>query len=174
MRSLAGLVIVCAAEIPVATALHEIDHRYDVTGFVIDEKGQPVANSPVSIRLGNEVIGYKETNDQGYYRIRVHLHDVDLGKTISVKTAAGEGVIRVTLTPGDAKTERIHYANLVGGKLIEEPLSRSRYPIWLYGAAAVLVMASIAAIVISRRHRRRAKPRPQPAAATRKRRKRKR
>jgi hypothetical protein len=173
MRTLTGLVIACVAGMQVATALHEIDHRYDVTGFVLDEKQQAVANSPVSIRLGNEVIGYQETNEQGYYRIRLHLHDVDLGKTLSLKTAAGEGVIRVTVTPGDAKTERIHYANLVGGKLIERRLSRSRYPVWLYGAAAVLVLASIA-VVIGRRGRRPARGRPQPAVGVRRRRKRKR
>ena len=173
IRTLASLVIVSMAVFQVARALHEIDHRYDVTGFVLDEKEQPVANSPVSIRLGNEVIGYQETNGQGYYRIRLHLHDADLGKTLSVKTAAGEGAIRVTLTPGDAKTERIHYANLVGGKLVEQRLSRSRYPIWLYGGAAVLVMASVA-VIIGRQGRRRTKARPQPTAGARRRRKRKR
>lgn len=171
--TLASLVIVSMAGFQVAAALHEIDHRYDVTGFVLDEKEQPVANSSVSIRLGNEVIGYQETNSQGYYRIRLHLHDVDLGKTLSVKTAAGEGAIRVAFTPGNAKTERIHYANLVGGKLIERRISRSHYPMWLYGAAAVLVMAAIT-VMIGHRGRRRAKARPQPAAGARRRRKRKR
>lgn len=173
VSTLAGLAIASMAGFQVATALHEIDHRYDVTGFVLDEKEQPIANSPVSIRLGNEVIGYQETNGQGYYRIRLHLHDVDVGKTLSVKTAAGEGAVRVTLTPGDAKTERIHYANLVGGKLIERRISRSRYPIWLYGAAAVLVMAT-AVVIIGHRGRRRATARSQPTAGARRRQKRKR
>ncbi len=174
LPALAAMVIAWATGIPLATALHEIDHRYDVTGFVLDDEKQPLANSPVSIRLGKEVIGYQETNAQGHYRIRLHLHDADLGKTLSVKTAAGEGVIRVTLTPGDARTERRHYANFVGGELIEEPLSRSRYPIWLYGAAVALLLAATAAIIISRRHPRRAQAPPHSGAAKRKRRKRKR
>ncbi len=144
-----------------------------MTGFVRGEKEQPIANSPVSIRLGNEVIGYQETNGQGYYRIRLHLHDVDLGKTLSVKTAAGEGAIRVTLTPGDAKTERVYYANLVGGKLIEGQISRSRYPTWLYAGAAVLVTAAIA-VVTGHRRRRWVRSRSQAAAGARRRRKRKR
>jgi hypothetical protein len=173
MRTLTSLLIANLVGFQLAMALHETDHRYDVTGFVLDEKEQPVANSPVSIRLGNEVIGYQETNEQGYYRIRLHLHDVDLGKMLSVKTAAGEGAIRVTLTPGDAKTERIHYANLVGGKLIERRISRSRHPIWLYGTAAVLVMATLA-VIIGHRGRRRATARSQPATGARRRQKRKR
>jgi hypothetical protein len=90
MRTLTGLVIACVAGMQVATALHEIDHRYDVTGFVLDEKQQPVANSPVSIRLGNEVIGYQETNEQGYYRIRLHLHkDGSGGRCYSGDSHAG-------------------------------------------------------------------------------------
>ena len=172
LPALAAMASAWATGIPLATALHEIDHRYDVTGFVLDDEKQPLANSPVSIRLDKEVIGYQETNAQGHYRIRLHLHDADLGKTLSVKTVAGEGVIRVTLTPGDARTERRHYANFVGGELIEEPLSR--YPIWLYGAAAALLMAAMAAIIISRRHPKRAQAPPQSGAAKRKRRKRKR
>lgn len=174
LRVVTVSVLLSLATLPAAWATHEIDHRYDVTGFVLDANEQPIANSPVSIRLGNDVIGHQQTNGQGYYRIRLHLHDADLGKKLTVKTAAGEAVIRVTLTPGDAKTERIHYANLVGGKLTEQRLSKSRYRLWLYGVPALLVLASIAAIIVSRRNRRRAKIHAQSVAGVRRRRKRKR
>lgn len=171
MLAVAGVALV--AGLPVAWALHEIDHRYDVTGFVLDANEQPVVGSPVSIRLANEVIGYQETNAQGYYRIRVHLHDADLGKTLQLKTAAGEATIRVRFAPGDDKTERVHYANIVGGKLVEDPLARQRYPLWLYVAGALLVIA-VAAVIIGRRRARRPRVRQQTARAARRRRKRRR
>ncbi|MFQ5936292.1 MAG: hypothetical protein ACE5LB_07790 [Acidiferrobacterales bacterium] len=163
LTSLAVIALLSLQSLALAT--HEIDHRYDITGFVLDENEKPIAGSPVSIRLGRNIIGYKDTNDQGYYRIRLHLHDADLGKKLLVKTAAGDATIRVTLTPGDRKTDRIHYANFVGGKLVEARLSRLRYSPWLYGAVAALI-ATPAAIMVGRWNRRRTRRRQRPQAKT--------
>lgn len=137
-----------------ASAEHEIDHRYNVTGFVLDQSGRPLAGSGVSIRLGDTAIGYQKTNSQGYYNIRLHLHDPDLGRRLTLKTQGGEATIAVTFTPGDHATKRIHYANLIGGKLTEEPLSRWRYAAWVYIAPVAAVLLLSAGFVVERRLRR--------------------
>lgn len=138
----------------VTLAEHEVNHRYNVTGFVLDGDGQSVADSAVSIRMGNDTIGTQKTNPQGYYNIRLHLHDDDLGQKLVIKSGTDEATITVTFTPGDNTTPRIHYANLVGGRLVEEPLSRLRYALWVYVTPVAIVLVLSAAYVIERRRRR--------------------
>ncbi len=138
-------------------ATDEANHRYNVRGFVLDENENPVAGSAVSIRLGNQVIGYQKTNSQGYYAIQVHLHDSDLGRRLGVRTAAGEATVRVTFAPGDRSTARIHYVNLVGGKLVEKRLSRSAFPMWVYVAVGAAVIVLTAAMMIGKRIKRKRK-----------------
>jgi hypothetical protein len=140
-----------------AFATHEMDHRYNVKGFVLDANADPISNSAVSIRLGNQVIGYQKTNSQGYYDIRLHLHDRDLGRNLQIRTAAAEASIRVTFTPGDKSTRRIHYANVIGGKLVEQRLTRNAFPLWGYAAIASAAVALAAAMMIGKRIRRKRK-----------------
>ena len=152
LRSIVGasLVLLSVA----ALAEHEADHRYNVVGFVLDDSGQPLANSAISIRMGNDTIGHQKTNSRGYYNIRLHLHDADLGQKLLIKSETGEAAIAVTFTPGDNATRRVHYANLIGDKLVEEPLSRSRYAAWVYVAPVALVLILSAAYVAEKRRKR--------------------
>ena len=128
--SLFPLLTICLALLPApALAKHEADHRYNVKGFVLDENEQPLADSAVTIRSGNGVIGYQKTNSQGYYNISLHLHDTDLGKKLRVQTVVGEATMRVRFTPGNKATRRIHYANLIGDKLVENHLYIAAIPV---------------------------------------------
>jgi hypothetical protein len=145
---LAGLFTLLPAA---AQAEHEVNHRYNVTGFVLDEKERAIANSDVTIRMGNNVIGFQQTNSQGYYNIRLHLHDSDLGQKLTVKTEAGEATIAVRFSPDDQSTRRISYANVIGGRLVDEPLSRWRYPIWVYATVALVVFGAAAGIMTAKR-----------------------
>ncbi len=140
-----------------AFATHEMDHRYNVKGFVLDANEDPISNSAVSIRLGNQVIGYQKTSSQGYYDIQLHLHDRDLGRNLQIRTAAAEGSIRVKFTPGDKSTRRIHYANVIGGRLVEQRLTRNAFPLWGYAAIASAAVALAAAMMIGKRIRRKRK-----------------
>ncbi|MFQ6021980.1 MAG: hypothetical protein ACE5NW_04610 [Acidiferrobacterales bacterium] len=139
------LLILSFSLLPVtAYAEHEVDHRYNVKGFVLDENEAPLADSAVTIRLGGSVIGSQKTDSKGYYSIQLHLHDTDLGKKLQIKTAAGDATIRATFTPGDKATRRVHYANLVGSNLIEERLAGSGFPSWVYVAAgAFIILATL-------------------------------
>ncbi|MFQ6021532.1 MAG: hypothetical protein ACE5NW_02320 [Acidiferrobacterales bacterium] len=138
---------------PVALALHEIDHRYDVMGYVLDKEEKPIGEAQVRIYMDNRVVGYEKTNSQGFYKIRLHLHDPDLGKTLRVQTANVSRNIKVTFTPGDKKTKRVHYANFIDGKLIQRKLSRNTFPVWVYGAIAAIVIATAIMIALRRTRR---------------------
>lgn len=136
-----------------ALATHEIDHRYDVMGYVLDEKQMPLSNTEVSILMNNQVLGFSKTDADGFYSIRLHLHDPDRGKKLQIKTAAGVADIRVTLTPGDKATKRVHHANFSGGQFLEKELPRGGFPVWGYGI--IIVVIGTAAVMIERHTKRR-------------------
>lgn len=136
-----------------ALATHEADHRYHVEGYVLDAQERPLANSPVIVRQQGRIIGNGATSSRGFYSILLHLHDQDLGKTLQVRSANHEATIRVTFTPGDATTRRVHHLNFIGATVIEEKLARGGVPAWLYAAIAVAVLVP-AGILLSRRGKR--------------------
>lgn len=136
-----------------ARATHEVDHRYDVRGYVLDGTEKPLADTDVTILMNNQVLGFGKTDADGFYSIRLHLHDPDRGKKLQIKTAAGVADIRVTLTPGDTSTKRVHYANFSGGQFLEKKLPRRGFPVWGYGVMVVVV--GTAAVMIERRMKRR-------------------
>ncbi len=136
-----ALLIISFSLVPItAFAEHEADHRYNVKGFVLDENNAPIAGTTVTIRLGNIVRGSQKTDSRGYYNVRLHLHDTDLGKQLRITTAAGEVTTRVRLTPGDRRTARVHHANIVGGKLIEEPRAGNWIPWWGYAGGGFMIL----------------------------------
>jgi hypothetical protein len=136
-----------------ALATHEIDHRYYVTGYVLDEKQMPLSDTDVSILMNNQVLGFGKTDADGFYSIRLHLHDPDRGKKLQIKTAAGVADIRVMLTPGDKTTKRVHYANFSGGQFLEKKLPRRGFPVWGYGI--IIVVIGTAAVMVERHIKRR-------------------
>lgn len=135
-----------------ALATHEIDHRYNVTGYVLDENQVPLSNTDVSILLSDKVLGFTETDADGFYNIRLHLHDPDRGKKLQIKSAAGTADILVTLTPGNTTTKRVHYANFSGGQFLEKQLRGRGLPGWAYGV--VIVILGTAAFMIEGRIKR--------------------
>ncbi len=136
-----------------ALATHEADHRYHIMGYVLDEKQMPLSGTDVSILMNNQVLGFGETDADGFYSIRLHLHDPDRGKKLQIKTAAGVADTRVTLTPGDRTTKRVHYANFSGGQFLEKKLPRRGFPVWGYGI--IIVVIGTAAVMIERHIKRR-------------------
>ncbi len=53
-----------------ALATHEADHRYHIKGYVLDEKQMPLSDTGVSILMNNQVLGFGNTDADGFYRIR--------------------------------------------------------------------------------------------------------
>lgn len=137
----------------VAFATHEVDHRYVVTGYTLDKNKVPIPNQMVEIRINDRLIGSTETDSQGLYNILLHLHDEHLNKKLEVRAADSKATIRVTFTRGDKSTKRVHYANFIGGKLVEGQLTGMGFPTWAY-AALVLLGAVPVAMLIRRKTRR--------------------
>lgn len=149
-------VVLAALAAPFAAyAEHEANHRYTLRGYVLDAQRRPVADAPVSVRMGGQLVGSARTDSEGFYSIRAHLHDTDLGRKLTVRAGEHQAEVRMQGTPGDLTTERIHHVNLVGGELVERELDWGGVPGWSY-AAGGLVLASTG-VVVARRLRRRSK-----------------
>lgn len=134
-------------------AEHEANHRYNVRGYVLDDARIPVADAPVSLRMDGKVVGSARTDSDGYYSIRAHLHDFDIGKTLTVRAGEHNVEIRMQGTPRDLTTNRVHHVNFVGGELVEAELDRGRLPSWSYVVGA-LVIASVSVVAAHRLRRR--------------------
>lgn len=146
----------CALVAPLAAhAEHEANHRYTVRGYVLDGQRQPVPDAPVSLRMGGALLGSARTDSDGFYSIRAHLHDTDLGRTLRVRAGEHTAEIRMQGTPGDLTTERVHHANFIGGELVERELARGGPSAWIYAAGALVVATT--GVVVTRRLQRRAK-----------------
>ncbi len=162
-------------------SLHELDHRYDVAGYILSADQQAIAGVSVVGHVEGERMGSGRSDSNGYYRFRMHLHDSDVGRDLRLKTPEYEGTVRVSLTPGDASTERIHHVNFIGGKLMEGELAgRGGISTTLVAGAggAIILLASFFATRHFRRlHRRRQRAQQKaakaPSRSTPKRRKRK-
>ncbi|NIR30860.1 MAG: carboxypeptidase regulatory-like domain-containing protein [Gammaproteobacteria bacterium] len=164
-RILLIAVVLPALAAPFAVqAEHEANHRYTVRGYVLDAQRQPVPDAPVSIRMGGDLVGSTRTDAEGFYSIRAHLHDTDLGRKLTVRAGEHQAEVRMEGTPGDVTTERIHHVNLVGGELVERELARGGVPGWGY-AAGGLVLASTGVVVAQRLRRRSKRLRRQEQAA---------
>jgi hypothetical protein len=103
-------------------------------------------------------MGSGRSDSNGHFRFRMHLHDSDVGRELRVKTPDHEGTVRVTLTPGDRSTQRIHHVNFVGGELVEGDLpGRGGVSMSTLGAigAGVLLVGGLVAAERFRRLRRR-------------------
>ncbi len=103
-------------------SLHEMDHRYDVVGYILGADQQPIAGVTVVGHVDGKRMGGGRSDADGYYRFRMHLHDSDVGRDLRLRTPEHEGTVRMSLSPGDKRTERIHYVNFIGGKLVEGEL----------------------------------------------------
>lgn len=142
-----------------AHALHETDHRYDVTGYVVDAEQRPIAGVPVVGHVDGKRMGSGRSDSNGHFRFRMHLHDSDLGRELLLKTPEYKGTVKVTLKPGDASTERIHHVNFIGGKLVEGELAGhggiSTSTIAAVGAGVLVLGGVLGAQKIRRVRRRR-------------------
>ncbi|NIP47724.1 MAG: hypothetical protein GWN21_16440 [Gammaproteobacteria bacterium] len=151
-------VVLVLTSIPFAYSLHEVDHRYDVTGYILDADRQPLDGVPVVAHVDGKRMGSGSSDSNGYFRFRMHLHDSDIGRELRLKTPEFEGTVRVTLTPGDSSTERIHHVNFIDGKLVEGELpGRGGVPVTMLGvaAAATLLIGGFLVAEKVRRQRRR-------------------
>ena len=168
-KSAALAVLLAVLPVTPALSLHEVEHRYDVAGYILSADQQAIPGVTVVGHLDGKRMGSGRSDSNGYYRFRMHLHDSDVRRDLRLKTPEYEGTVRVSLTPGDTSTERIHYVNFIGGKLMEGELpGRGGISTSLVAGAAgaaILVGGFFAAWHFRRLHRRRQRARQKAAKA---------
>lgn len=141
-----------------AAAEHEADHRYDIRGYVMDAQKNPRSGVPVTVLMGDQTIGSGRTDSKGYYSVRLHLHDSDIGRMLSVRAGDAQAEIRMQAKRGDQTTARLHHVNFVGRKHVEEKLTAGSIPAWAYIAAAPVLLWGVVYVTgATRRKVRRAK-----------------
>jgi hypothetical protein len=78
-------------------SLHEMDHRYDVVGYILGADQQPIAGVTVVGHVDGKRMGGGRSDSDGYYRFRMHLHDSDVGRDLRLRTPEYEGTVRISL-----------------------------------------------------------------------------
>lgn len=90
-----------------ALATHEIDHRFIVWGEVLTSDGQAVSGETISFTVSNDTpIGSVVTNEQGHYRVILHVHDEDLGKVFDMTVRGVKTQVKIEFDPEDKVKER--------------------------------------------------------------------
>ncbi len=168
-KSAALALLLAVLPVTPVLSLHQMEHRYDVVGYILNADQQAIAGVSVVAHLGGKRMGSGRSDSDGYYRFRMHLHDSDVGRDLRLKTPEYGGTVRVSLTPGDRSTERIHYVSFIGGKLVEGELpGRAGISTTLVAGAAgaaILLGGFFAARHFRRLHRRRQRARQKAAKA---------
>ncbi|MDZ7828961.1 MAG: hypothetical protein U5K33_05550 [Halofilum sp. (in: g-proteobacteria)] len=139
----AMLVMACLTAADVL-ADHEADHRYTVEGFVLDEDEAPRSDVEVVVTADEGVLGRGVTDRRGFYRIELHLHTPDLGKSLTVKAGEQVADIEVTFDPADTETERIHDLNFVGAEVTQSDLGFRGFPTWAYVLVGIIILIVVA------------------------------
>ena len=132
-------------------AEHEIDHRYNIRGYVLDENQQGISNADVQVFSDSSLLASTITDSTGYYSLHLHLHNADNRRVLKLRAGPNQTELRVTFDPADLKTLRVHEANFVGGEYIEGSLGRIRIPPWLYPVGGLLALGLIVVILEKRR-----------------------
>ncbi len=150
LRIVTGIILVTSLFLSNASAEHEADHRYAIRGYVLEEDEKPVSDIAVAVRLGGRSVASTRTDSQGYYTLRLHLHDSDIGKSLVVRADDRTATIRMEATRGNRSTGREHYLNFVGNSTIEGAMGGWRFPAWVYVAAVLLVSLPATALLVHR------------------------
>ena len=97
-----------------AVATHLVDHRYTVWGEVRYEDNTPAANIAVELLIKEGApLGEVQTDEQGNYRIVLHVHDEDVYKIFDMRVNNVTRKVRLLFNPNDDKTERGQKIDLI-------------------------------------------------------------
>jgi hypothetical protein len=125
---------------PLASAMHEMDHRFSVQGHVCDQAGRPVPDTQVIVkdaRVPEGATGF--TDENGYYKATLHLHNENHGDRIVVMVLDQEKQTTAQFDPKDAHSERQAVVDFGSGC---EHLGSASY-VWIYYSIGVGVLAVV-------------------------------
>lgn len=102
--------------IPSVRAEHEVDHRFIVEGYVCSGDGKVMANQEVMVKDTRISLGKTTyTDSDGFYSVRLHLHNENQGDPILVAVGEREQHITAKFDPKDLKVERKTTVNFGSG-----------------------------------------------------------
>ena len=134
-----------------AWAESEVDYRYNIKGYVLDENRQGIANQDVRIYRGRLLLEMVKTDTTGYYSLQLLLRNSDNRQILRLRAGAKEAEIRVKFDTEGLTASRVHEANFVAGKLIEGKLSQYLIPPWIYPIVGLLAIIFLAVKLEKRR-----------------------
>jgi hypothetical protein len=142
-----------------AQAMHEIDHRFTVDGYVCGADGRPVPDVRVGIQDTRVAVGAAAyTDSQGYFKAALHLHNENRGDAIAVTALDQEKRVTADFDPKDVRTERkVRVIFGSGCTSAEEPAGWVYYGLGFSLLAAVILVATIVRKQRSRRTQKRGK-----------------
>ena len=97
-----------------AHAAHKPAHRYEVEGFVLDANMKSRVDVEVRAKVDDIVIGIDLTDENGFFRLSLHLHNSDLGKQLLINAGKRKATIDIIFDPDDRESRRVSYLNFIG------------------------------------------------------------
>jgi len=144
-----AIAVLLLASVPV-WAEHTPEHRFTISGYVYDDSGKPVPGPVVIKDAKGEVLGTTDAGSSGYYSIQLHLHDTNVGNTLTFITDAGKKDLIVKFNPNDKTTERT--AELNFGK-VPPPSPMTGNKVFLYGIVAMVAFGTVYLVARKRKPR---------------------
>lgn len=118
-RLTAALIAVAIVATSVA-AEHEIYYRFTVLGYVKDAHGKPIADAKVEVvrdKTGFTYLG--ETDETGFYVVRVRLGDESRGEALSVRQGTHVRRVIAVFDPANETDERGTRVDFEGVQSVE-------------------------------------------------------
>ncbi len=151
MRILICIITTWLLLVAPVSAEHEVDHRYNIRGYVLDENQRAISNQEILVLDGSNLLAKSSTDSAGYFSLHLHLHNEDRGRKLTLRSGLNAAELRVSFDISDVTTLRVHDANFVGSEYIEGDLGRFRLPGWVYPLGGFIVIAFILVILEKRR-----------------------
>jgi len=123
-RALVGALVTAVIVAAPAAAEHEVYYRFTVLGYVKDARGKPIPDAKIEVvrdKTGFSYLG--ETDDDGFYAVRVRLGDESRGEALSVRQGARVCHVTTAFDPTNQVDERGTRVDFEGARAIERATS---------------------------------------------------
>lgn len=119
-RRLTAALIAVAVVATSVVAEHEIYYRFTVLGYVKDAHGKPIADAKVEVIRDKTDFKYLgETDDTGFYLVRVRLGDESRGETLTVRQGTHVRRVLAVFDPANETDERGTRVDFEGAQSVE-------------------------------------------------------
>lgn len=132
-------------------AQSEVDFRYIIRGYVLDDNKQGIKNQHVRVYRGRVLVDMVNTDSDGFYTLKLNLRNADNQQKFKLRAGTDEADISISFDKEAPVKSRIHEANFVAGKLVEGRLSQYLIPPWIYPIGGLLMIGFVAVKLEKRR-----------------------